>query len=287
MRLTRWFRCWVTLSLAASLVVSSLAAAPASARGLQGERGATSAATRKAILAVVCEGKVVKSTCQSCPSFSGERSDISSIKVGPFHVGSFVTPGASEAYVSLAGCDNKPAGFGGGVLLRRTKRVWKVVRYDSGVDLRTCLRFSYKTGTTLLACQISGGGAGGVFAEGVVANYTGPTKSNFLPLIVVQDTSGACFETKDVVSLVGWSQRDVNSDGRLDLVLKITESHAKAKANDPCQSEEPRKVITHTISFLFNGIKFSPEAGAVATVKCLNNDTLGSDTNTDYCPFVK
>jgi hypothetical protein len=269
---------------------SILNAVPAAARDLKGDNGVTDSAIRKALLAAICEGGVAKSTCRKCPSFSGERSEILPIAVGPFHVGSFVTPGVSEAYVALTGCDVRPAGYTGGVLLRRArgaKSQWRVIRYDSGVDLRSCLRFKYKTGTTLLTCLISGDGAGGVFGQGISVNYTGPTESNSDTLIVVQDTSGACFANKDVVSLIGWKQRDVNGDKRDDLVLTVTESHAKAKSDDLCLSEKPPKVVTHTIPFLFDGTKFAPSIRAAATVKCLDNDEIGGEVNSSYCPSVR
>jgi hypothetical protein len=256
------------------------------AQDLVGDLGSANGVTRRALLRAICQGDVQGPTCGQCPTFV-ENPDDGDIEVGPFHLGSFVNPGSAEAYVGLSGCEGKPAGFTGAVLLRKAKGTWSVVRYDSGSDVRTCLRFPYKTGTTLLTCFLSGNGAGGVYAEGVGAHYVGPAKSTVVPMIVVQDTSGACFENKDVVSLIGWTQRNVNADRRPDLILTITESHSKATPNDLCQSQKPSKVVTHRIAFIFDGVRFAPAPGAAATVACLNNNEVGGETRSDYCPPVQ
>ncbi len=277
----------ITILALCTFFVCGPGAYTASAKNLPGDPGTTKAAVRQALLRAVCEGEVNGPTCGECPSFAPDRAEVGSIKVGPFHVGAFVNPGANEAYVSLSGCDGRPAGYTGAVLLRQTNGKWKAIRYDPGADARVCLRFAYKTGTTLLVCSFQGDGAGGVFVQGIGAQYIGPAASNLVSLIVVQDTSGACFATKDIISLVGWKQARVNRDKRVDLILTITESHAKVVGDDLCQWPEPAKVVTHNIPFLFDGVKFAPAPGAAATVACLNNNEIGSETRSDYCPTVR
>jgi hypothetical protein len=240
---------------------------------------------RKALVAAVCQGKVMSSTCSICPTTAGSADDGLPITVGPFHVGAFITAGATEAYVGLNGCDGKPAGFTGGVLLRQTKGVWKVLRYDSGANLNACLRFRYETGTSLLACYGYGGGQG-YAVESVIALYTGPSETLFKPIFSVQDNSAACRPTIDVVMFRSWRAIDLNRDKKQDLEVRVDESHMPGNENECEPESEPGKVVTHRIGFLFDGKRFTVSPKAKATVACLSSDELGESVPTKYCPTV-
>lgn len=266
--------------LSMTLAVSAI---PASAQ-LKGSGSTVSVAQRRALLAAICDKGVDGQKCAECPSYSFPGDSGFPSSVGPYRLGSFITPKATEAYVALTGCDSKPAGFTGGVLLRMVKGKWKVLRYDSAVDISNCLSFPYQTGTTVLVCT-GGGGGQGFYIESVYALYTGPTKTLPKSILSVQSNESACRPTIDEMSFRSWRRVDANGDKKLDLELRVDESHAAAKADD-CEGSAPGKVVTHTIAFLFDGQRFTVSPKAKATAMCLDIEDLGGVSPTTYCPTV-
>ena len=228
----------VVLTLAMVGATLGMSAIPANAQ-LKGAGPTVSIAQRKALLSAICDKGVSGLKCAECPTYSFPGDNGFPSSVGPFRLGSFVTPKATEAYVSLTGCDSKPAGFTGAVLLRMVKGKWKVLRYDSAVDISNCLSFPYETGTTVLACA-GGGGGQGYYIESVYALYTGPTKTLSKSILSVQSNEAACRPTIDEMSFRSWRRVDANGDKKLDLELRVDESHAAAKADD-CEGSVPGK----------------------------------------------
>lgn len=279
-RLQRIVVAFAVVSSALSLVSSPPAIA------LDGVSPIVTPKLRKALVATVCQGRVTSSTCSVCPTFAGASGDGLPIRVGPFHVGAFIAPGATEAYVGLNGCDAKPAGFTGGVLLRQAKGVWKVIRYDSGANLNACLRFRYETGTALLACYGSGGGQG-YAVESVVALYTGPSETLQKPMLTIQDNSAACRPTIDIITFRSWRTIDLNRDKKQDLEVQVDESHTPGNVNECEPDAQPGKVVTHRVGFLFDGTRFTVSPKAKATVACLSADELGESGPVKYCPVAR
>jgi hypothetical protein len=150
-------------------------------------------ATRQAIVDAVCQGKSEKTSigngCKVCPTYTSGDGDIPT--VGKIHLGSFVNPGSSEAYVSLLGCELKQYNYGGAVLLRKTAKRWRVLRFDPGNQAEDCARFGYKTGTVLLVCSDT------YFSQGIVAElmrarYVGPGSTSARTLLVLGANVESC-----------------------------------------------------------------------------------------------
>lgn len=253
---------------------------------LKGAASTISSAQKRAILKVLCEGNVNGQTCGTCPSYSSAQdSDGLSPSVGPYRLGSFVNPKATEAYVSLYGCDYRFAGYTGSVLLRKTNNVWKVVRYDESIDARNCLPFPYETGTVVLACYGDGGGQG-YFVEAVYALYVGPSKTTTKSILAVQSNDAACRSTLDQISFRSWRRADLNADARADLELLVTEAHTKA-SEETCNADGVGVSVTHRIPMLFNGTRFTVAPTALKTATCLDSGELGGLSPTTYCPRIR
>ncbi len=283
----RWPRGVMVVAVATcSLLSLCMGNLVAIAKPLPGVAASSTRATRQALLASVCDGRVQGATCRECPSITSEAADTEPIVVGPFHTGSFVTANATEAYVGLTGCDSKPAGYTGAVLLRRVRGKWKVLRYDSGADIRSCLPYTASAGKVMLACYSSGEPGGrGVFAESVAVLTPTLNETTRNPLLTVRDNTGGCFDSKDAVAFESWAKQDLNGDKRADLILAVTESHGSADVVT-CTAGPPGQVVRHRIAFLFDGKRFKVSSSAVATVACLDSSTSGSGP-TSYCPATK
>jgi hypothetical protein len=274
------------LTLVGALVVAitgGVGAAGTARADLKGAVSSVSAVQRRAILRVLCEGNVQGETCGVCPTYSSPQdSDGLSPVVGPYVVGSFVDLKATEAYVSLYGCDFRYASYTGSVLLRKTNNIWKVVRYDESIDTRNCFRFPYETGTTVLACYGNGGGQG-YFVEALYALYIGPQKTTSKPILSVQSSDAACQSTLDQISFRSWKRADLNADSRPDLEVVVNEAHTTASI-ESCGPEGVGRIVTHRIPVLFDGTRFTVARKASATATCLNSNELGGEAPTTYCP---
>jgi hypothetical protein len=269
--------------LGLALAVSAGATGGTARADLKGAAPSISVVERREILKVLCGGNVKGQTCGVCPSYSSPQdSDGLSPRVGPYLLGSFVEPKATEAYVSLYGCDYRFAAYTGAVLLRKTSNVWKVVRYDESTDARNCFRFPYQTGTTVLACYGNGGGQG-YFVEALYALYIGPKKTTSKPILSVQSNDAACRSTLDQVSFRSWRRADLNADARPDFELVVDEAHTKA-STESCEPEGVGKIVTHRIPVLFDGTRFTVAQKALATATCLDSGELGGQAPTTYCP---
>jgi hypothetical protein len=264
-------------------VLSSASATAQSGGGLPpGTPGNASKAETAALLAALCEGRVSGSTCRKCPTGTDTEAGLP-ISVGPYRVGSFTAPGAKEALVRLYGCDTNPAQNRGTVLLRQGRGgAWKVLRYDSGVDTENCLAFPYQTkGVTLLVCEGFALGQGYMISS-AMAVYVGPKKSTVKPVVTATDNSGACENTVDILSLVGWRQRDFDGDKIPDLQVTVDEAHAENKNVDKCQSEQKAgKSVRYDVSFRFDGTRFTATPGSKATVDCMAGE---ASNRGKYCP---
>ncbi len=219
--------------------------------------------------------------CRQCPPYTPGESPLESIVVDSIHTGAFVNPGASEAYAALTGCDDKPNQFGGGVLLRKTGSVWRVVRYDPGLAPNSCQRFRYKTGTVLLVCA-GGYGAQGYSLENIYAQYIGPRTTSAKSLLEVQSNAGTCQPDFDAMTIKSWKQVDIDADGRLDLQATVSETHAVRAAD--CGEPAPAKVVLHRLNFRFDGVRFTPTAASAPTVECLGSFAAGTGKPGVYCP---
>lgn len=261
-------------------IASSLFPLSANAE-LKGVAGNATAADQRSLLAAVCTGGVKGSTCRKCPSYTaGDYTG--SVSIDTMRVGSFTAPKIQEALVTIVGCEPHVNSWLGTTLLRKTKGRWKMVRYDAGVDVSTCLSFPYQSaGVALLVCE--GGWAGqGVTVQSVNAIYVGPTESTIKHLLIVQDNSGACQPTVDVVSVTAWAQRDIDGDKIPDLSLSVDEAHATNPKSGECQSEQKAgKSARYDLIFRFDGTRFTATNGSKETVKCLDSE---GGPNGKYCP---
>lgn len=263
-------------------VVAGLTSEPAWA-DLKGVASTVSVAQKRSILKALCEGNVVGQTCGECPSYSSPQdNDGLTPEVGPYLLGSFVDPKATEAYVSLYGCDYRFSGYAGSVLMRKTNKIWNVVRYDESIDARNCFRFPYETGTTVLACYGNGGGQG-YFVEALFALYVGPRKTTTKPILSVQSNDAACRSTLDQVSFRSWRRIDLNTDAKVDLEVVVNEAHTEAN-EETCEADGIGKLVTHRIPILFDGTRFAVAPKALPTATCLDSGELGGRAPTTYCP---
>jgi hypothetical protein len=272
-------------SIAASLVllISGILASPALAQS--GKKGSqVDRATRRAIANAVCQGSSnvtsAGSGCGPCPTYTGQTD--STPTIGAIHLGAFVNPGSSEAYVALNGCEARVYSGGGGVLLRKTRSTWKVVRYDPGMAPNSCERFRYKTGTVLLVCS-GGGGGQGVFVDFLSAQYVGPTKSSSDTLIGAPANEGSCDEDVYLFTIERWSQEDVDNDGRKDLRLTVTEAHGTREPD--CGELDLDRTARYSLAFRFDGTRFTAVRGSRETVACINGFTYATNTSNGYCPL--
>jgi hypothetical protein len=245
---------------------------PSAGAELRGVAGDASAAQEKALLAQVCTGGVREGRCRQCPSYtSGEFQQ--GPEMGPIRLGSFTTPKAAEALVTIIGCEAHVNSWVGTVLLRKTKGTWKRIRYDAGIDVSNCLKFPYQTGVTLLVCE-SGWTGQGISVQSVSAVYVGATKTAAKIVQVVTDNQGACLPTRDAVSITNWKQADVNSDGRIDLVLTVSEAHATQK--DGCQDASKPvagKTVVATLNYVFDGVRFSVAPASKKAAACFGDQS--------------
>lgn len=274
------FRVIAGLVLSATLAFACGTVAGAAPRGTQSTVPSTE---RTGLLRAICEGAVRSASCSRCPAYAGEL-ELEPIGVGPYHLGSFVQPGAREAYVALTGCDTKPSNFGGGVLLRRSASgTWRVLRYDSGTAPNTCRRFRYETGTALLVC-LGGGSGQGFSIDSVGALYMGPSKTTYKSVLAVQSNIAACQPNLDVMTMLDWRAADLDGDNATDLELTVRESHAVRPAGaDDCDDSVRGRVVTHRLGFRFDGVRFTPTARSAALVACLQSDALGEGIPASYC----
>ncbi len=250
---------------------------------LKGIAGNATAADQRSLLAALCTGGVTGSNCRKCPTYTA--GDYTGVSVGTMRLGSFTAPKQQEALVTIIGCEPHVNSWLGTSLLRKTKGRWKMVRYDAGVDVSTCLSFPYQSaGVTLLVCEAGWSGQGYTI-QSVNAIYVGPTKSTSKPLLIVNDNSGACRPTVDIVSVTAWAQRDVDGDNIPDLTLSIDEAHTKNPNSGECQSEQKAgKSANYDVTFRFDGTRFSASSGSKATIDCLADEAGNNGT---FCPTPK
>jgi hypothetical protein len=273
----------VLVAATMAVVASGSALVPrAAALPETGSPGTANKADQAAIRKAVCDRGVSANTCRVCPTYTAGVQDFGDIRLGPLRVGAFTTPGATEAYVSVFGCEARPNNLGGSVLLRKTGRAWKVVRYDAGLLSSECLRFPYESGTTLLTC--TGFWAGqGYLIESIVAVYLGPTKTNTKLVMQVQDNEGSCERDIAAMSISAW--RVVNAGGPTgtDLELTVTEGRAE-RTSDDCLEEFSMDGTRHRVRFVFDGVRFSPAAADRALFTCLStNESVPARRTTSFC----
>jgi hypothetical protein len=279
----------VVVALACAVVAAALIPNERASAQIQGYGGNASAAEQRALLRAVCQGEVRGDTCSPCPDYAGEDAGLG-VTVGPFHMGSFVTPKAREAYVQLFGCDAKPNGFVGSVLLRRAgvNSPWKVVRYDAGVSTSACLPYAYQTGTRLLVCVQGGGVSQGYVTESVAAIYTGPKSTTARPILVVQDSTATCQPMWGSVSLSDWHDSYLDTDRQRDLELVVTER--RGRKDDSCEEDTTAAGpnVTHRLWYRFDGVRFTVMAASRRTHQCLLDEATGTGPSrgTRYCPVV-
>jgi hypothetical protein len=246
---------------------------------------AVSRATRAALLEAVCGPYNVNDDggCFECPTFTGGDEQLE-ITVSNIHTGAFVNPGSTEAYLSLNGCEGKPADFGGGVLLRKSKSGWKVVRYDAGQAPGNCARFRYETGTVLLVCDGSYFGQGWV-TETIGAQYVGPTSTARRPMLYVSANEETCKAKVHAFNLESWEPATIKSGAATELRVVVTENHS-VQNPDNCEITSTGKVVTHRLTFRFDGKRFAPNKASAATVACMEGFFLATRADNNYCPRV-
>jgi hypothetical protein len=273
-----WRASVVLIVLSAGLVTATSSASALDAR--------PKLATKQTLANLICEGDGSASACSTCPSytsFEGESAD-GNANLGPFFVGSFVTPGATEAYVGLTGCEPHGSNYQGAVLLRKTSTTWKFVRYDAGIELDSCLSYRYASGTDLLVCE------GGWFGQGygityVNATYIGPKSSTQRSIVRAQSNEGTCDAISDFAQVSGFAKRTEAKREGLEVI--VAESHAKRTGgSSECPEGNNGKVVTHTLQFTFDGKRFTAQPSSAATVTCLGSFVDGKGKSGTYCPPV-
>jgi hypothetical protein len=274
-----------TIGAAALLLVVSIvyvvgSTAPASAAVTSAD-----SKTKRILTNLVCEGQTVTGGCGICPSFTGMAGEDPLGEVAnltKFHIGSFVTSEATEAYIPLVGCEPHSYNYQGAVLLRKLNDRWKFVRYDAGVEAFTCTPFRYRTGADLLVCNGAWVGQGYLVSY-VNATYIGPTTTNQIPIVRAQSNEGTCDDIADDAKITGF--RRVSAQKRQGLEVTITEAHGKrTEGTDECPEGNAGRTVTHQVSFTFSGTVFTPTPGSVATVRCLGLFVDGNGRSGTYCP---
>jgi hypothetical protein len=269
-----------SLTAVVAVALTHVAVPSAVAQGLGPATPEVNGATRNAIRKVICGPT---GQCKTCPTYTSGDEGFE-ITVGAIHLGAFVNPGAKEAYVTLYGCEPRPGNSVGSVLLRNRGGTWRFVRYDPAINVNVCQRFPYDGGTVVLVCNDSYFGQGYVI-DRVYAIYTGPKETTTKTLLRVQTNEEACRPTVDSFVLAGWKQRDVNNDGRRDLVVTIDESHRPRGGGDECADPTGKaRIERYDVALLFDGKRFAASKGSAATLACLDSDTLGEGVPGTYCP---
>jgi hypothetical protein len=235
----------------------------------------------------ICRGTQSKGSCRVCPAYTSSDGDTfgDGAAVGPYNFGSFVSPGANEAYVQLSGCEPHVNNWVGAVLLRKVKTKWKFIRYDAGTQLVDCIPFVYESGADLLVCR--GGWSGqGVSIGAGDATYIGPNKSSQNVLINTTDSSGACYRRFDVVNITNVTRRVKSTSQYLD--VSVSEQHGtRPEGDDACAEPTVGRAVNHMLTFNFDGKVFTPDSKSTKTIACLSDETASEALPTPYCPPVK
>jgi hypothetical protein len=197
--------------------------------------------------------------CNPCPSFTDFAADGTSLSLTNVIFAKLLSKTETLAIVDLEGCESHSTNWGGTVLLRwlgLTK--WQFVRYDSGRRTNDCLKFVGTDGIDRLVCRT------GWMGQGFINNNL--TLEDFAPgrygmdLVRTGSNSGQCFDSK--FHEFDWKNvaaRDVNKDGRADLLIEIRERQFDAPKNWKCGDDIPWKSSRlHRLEFVFDGIKFIP-----------------------------
>lgn len=202
------------------------------------------------------EDKVDKVSCKTCPSFttfSGEPGGVLTSVV----YGSFTASNSREALVDVMGCEPHVSSWGGSALLRRSQSGWSFVRYEKGLRSSRCLKFLEQNGRNSLVCEGSWMGQGYLsqWLEVFKISSTQSTKTTLLNVASNVESGKPPFFD---VGIEDFSLRDVNKDGLLDLVIKVSEAR-ETKGTTRSSTDEPRlpKPTIHQLTFLFNG-QFRP-----------------------------
>ncbi len=229
------------------------------------------------LMPVLCEAgksafveKTKKNTflrCNPCPSFTGFAGDGESLSLTNVIFAKPLRKSETLAIMDVSGCEPHVTNFGGTVLLRwlgLTK--WAFVRYDAGRRTDDCLKFSGRDGLDRLVCQ-NGYGNQGFNTQGVTLENFAP-KQEGVDLLRVASNAGQCFDDKlydfEILSMLA---RDLNRDGRKDLLLEVRERHFAAPKNWNCGDDVPWGTSKlHTLEFMFDGLRFTPNKRTAALV---------------------
>jgi len=134
----------------ASLFFSAAAIAAPLAPDVSHDPHKLSAQEERVILPAVCRNAIREKRQFKCAELLGYPSDGAAfnehthkasgeISFATIAYGNFTTKDAEEAYVTYQGIEPHADNFGGGIVLRRAKSDWKVVRWAPGGQMDNCV----------------------------------------------------------------------------------------------------------------------------------------------------
>jgi hypothetical protein len=227
------------------------------------------------------EGKILKKGgvpigCECCPKTAvsagecGQEYEIvASVR------GSFTSPAANEAVVTMLGCLPHSLHFGANYVLRFENGVWKPARYNQGLLAEKCEKWKLSDGRDALLCRASDGHQG-YFEHFIYLMRFDPSGGAAVQRVFQTDDSvNWCSGVDDDIKKVIQSEirnveyPDLDGDGSRDLRIRVSlGSIIPTKAQlDACQSANPGadlqrifgiKPRTYTLEFLFRDDQFTP-----------------------------
>lgn len=176
-------------------------------------------ATKRALLAAACDGKVEDDSCDTDLISGGE----SAWSLGTVHIGHFLAPESEDALATVQlGPGFSPRRYSTmGILLRKTEGEWAIV--DGPVinsDFNDCRKLRFRNGREFLVC-ISEDTADFVRSQQLHMIWVAGEAMKFKMLLEATDDSAACNSGRGVekASIGRVDFADRNNDGWLDLVI--------------------------------------------------------------------
>jgi hypothetical protein len=247
------------------------------------------------VLSTLCRPAVVETSpkhpavgCACCPPFADCKpiagQTVSNDKDSFYEAnsvvhGSFTAAGRDEVAVSMNGCESHAANYGGLVVAERNERVFRLVRYDSGIHPDTMKAYRLADGHDLLVCDWIDSHQ--TVVERLFTRDLERTDEKLDPLYEVGDNvTMACLglppgDLAHASRIDDFSFEDANGDGIKDLRVRV---HIAVSAATPAfkakckqlfaalDADAPRpdfanvmKSKDRVVWFLSDGKKFSPK----------------------------
>ncbi|HEX2863690.1 MAG TPA: hypothetical protein VHN99_03915, partial [Deinococcales bacterium] len=264
----RWWNLAVVLALAftapAAAQTFSMPALPA-----------PDLATARQVLQAVCgphagNGQTGTTGGPSCPGYCPPGTALAGqggqeLALTTVTRGAFVKPGETDLLASYSGCEPSSRNSGGLYVLRPAGSGWTATR-AAGLELDNCLKQRRPDGRDQLLCWLAPATGSSLSLDTVAFNPTPVVK----PLFTVSSNLAGCkppYHAQEPESLA-W--RDVNGDHRPDLIAQIAATTLKT-TTQACNGgaitmPQPK---TYTLTFLFNGTDYKPDAPTARLIKSL------------------